>query len=121
MNERQRVAAGVLAATGAPAAAAAAAGVSERTIRRWREQAAFTAHVASLADDNARETARVATRRAVSVMLELLEHSDPRIRLQAARVVLAHAATQAALTWAEPPNAIRVVYEGGDEGENTNE
>jgi hypothetical protein len=89
-NAREVVAA-LLAGGKTIAGVAEAAGVSERTVRRWRGEAEFREMVAALRSEAIAEATGVlkaATVQAAGVLAELLSDERAGIRLQASRSVI---------------------------------
>lgn len=86
-------AAAVIARGGTSAEAATAAGVSARTIGRWRQTGQFREIVRTVRAETLRATSGQlldAGHRATAALVALLDHRDPRIVLDAAGKLLAH-------------------------------
>jgi len=95
MSSRKSAAINALAGGESFAVAAAAAGVTERTLRRWRGEPAFLDALRAADSDQLTETARqlnAAGQRAVAVLVGILDSPSTAagLRLRAASEILRH-------------------------------
>ncbi|HWV39248.1 MAG TPA: hypothetical protein VN033_12335 [Vulgatibacter sp.] len=91
LSPKQTAAAAALLTCRTDGEAAAAAGVSLRSIARWKQLPAFQAAMAEARRESLRETVgalQLATGDALAKLRALLEHEQPYIQLQAAQTLL---------------------------------
>ena len=91
LSSRQMLALPIIAAAPNLTEAAKDAGISEKTLRRWRQDEHFRAELDRLTAEIA-ETTRQGLRdimlQGLSVVTDLMEDSDPAVRLRAARAAI---------------------------------